>query len=63
MNSRRAEVRDPMILVTAYPDDVDHARATSDGVVCYLRKLFDEQHLIRCLRAAVQSSEPSEENS
>ena len=28
----------PTILVTAYPDDVDRARALNDGVVCYLRK-------------------------
>ena len=53
----------PTILVTAYPDDVDHARAMNDGVVCYLRKPFDEQHLMRCLRAALQSGEPSAENS
>ena len=28
----------PVILVTAYPNDVDRARALSDGAVCYLRK-------------------------
>ena len=39
----------PTILVTAYPDDVDRARALKDGVVCYLRKPVDEQHLIRCV--------------
>ena len=53
----------PTILVTAYPDDVDRARALNDGVVCYLRKPVDEQHLIRCLRAALEPSEPGEENS
>jgi FixJ family two-component response regulator len=53
----------PTILVTAYPDDVDRARALKDGVVCYLRKPVDEQHLIRCLRAALESGEPGEENS
>jgi FixJ family two-component response regulator len=42
----------PTILVTAYPNDVDRARALNDGVVCYLRKPIDEQHLIRCLHAA-----------
>jgi FixJ family two-component response regulator len=50
----------PTILVTAYPDDVDRARALNDGVVCYLRKPVDEQHLIRCLRAALESGEPGE---
>src|SRR6266702_4754250 len=53
----------PTILVTAYPDDLDQARALNDGFVCYLRKPFDERHLIRCLRAALQSDEPSDENS
>lgn len=52
----------PTILVTAYPDDVDRARALNDGVVCYLRKPVDEQHLIRCLRAALESGEPGEQN-
>ena len=53
----------PTILVTAYPDDVVRARALNDGVVCYLRKPVDEQHLIRCLRAALESGEPGDENS
>jgi FixJ family two-component response regulator len=53
----------PTILVTAYPDDVDRACALNDGVVCYLRKPVDEQHLIRCLRAALESGEPGEEKS
>jgi FixJ family two-component response regulator len=45
----------PTILVTAYPNDVDRARALNDGVICYLRKPVDEQHLKRCLRAALTS--------
>ena len=53
----------PTILVTAYPDDDVRARALNDGVVCYLRKPVDENHLIRCLRAALQSGEPPEEKS
>jgi FixJ family two-component response regulator len=53
----------PTILVTAYPNDVDHARALNDGVVCYLRKPVDQQHLIRYLRAALTSGEPTEEDS
>ena len=53
----------PTILVTAYPNDVDRARALDDGVVCYLRKPVDEQHLTRCLHAALTSDEPPEENS
>jgi FixJ family two-component response regulator len=52
----------PTILVTAYPNDVDCARALNDGVVCYLRKPLDEQHLMRCLRAALETCEPGDEN-
>ena len=53
----------PTILVTAYPNDIDRVRALNDGVVCYLRKPIDEQHLIRCLRAALTPAEPPEGNS
>jgi FixJ family two-component response regulator len=42
----------PTILVTAYPNDVDRARALADGVVCYLRKPIDEKDLRRCIHAA-----------
>jgi FixJ family two-component response regulator len=35
----------------------------NDGVICYLRKPVDEQHLTRCLRAALEPGEPGEENS
>jgi FixJ family two-component response regulator len=53
----------PTILVTAHPNDVDRARALDGGVVCYLRKPVDEQHLKRCLREALTSGEKPEENS
>jgi FixJ family two-component response regulator len=53
----------PTILVTAYPDNDVRARALKDGVVCYLRKPVDERHLVECLRAALHSDEPREENS
>ena len=53
----------PTILVTAYPDDVDRARALNDGVVCYLRKPVAEKHLIRCLHEVLHCGEPTEENS
>ena len=52
------------ILATAYPNDVDRIRALNDGVVCYLRKPVNEQHLKRCLHAALTSDELTpEENS
>jgi FixJ family two-component response regulator len=53
----------PTILVTAYPNDVDRSRALNAGVVCYLRKPVDEQHLSRCLRAALTSGETPEVDS
>jgi FixJ family two-component response regulator len=53
----------PTILVTAHSDDGIRARALSDGILCYLRKPVDEKHLVRCLRAALDSGEPFKENS
>ena len=50
----------PTIIVTAYPNDVDRARALSDGVVCYLSKPVDESRLIKCLHAALRSDESPE---
>jgi FixJ family two-component response regulator len=52
----------PTILVTAYPNDVDRVRALNGGVVGYLRKPVDDQHLIGCLRAALASHGPPEES-
>jgi FixJ family two-component response regulator len=49
----------PTILVTAYPNDVDRARALNDGVVCYLSKPIDETLLTRCLRGALGFEEDS----
>jgi FixJ family two-component response regulator len=49
----------PTILVTAYPNDTDRARALNDGVVCYLGKPIDEAQLTRCLRAALGSDKES----
>jgi FixJ family two-component response regulator len=53
----------PTILVTAYADDQVRARALKDGVVCYLPKPVDEKLLLGCLLAALQSWEPTEEDS
>jgi FixJ family two-component response regulator len=52
----------PTMLVTAYPNDADRARAMKDGVICYLRKPINEKHLMQCLGAALQSNEPAPEN-
>ena len=53
----------PTILVTAYPDDITRNRALNDGVVCYLSKPVDDEHLERCLRSALESGKPHEEDS
>ena len=53
----------PTILVTAHPDEGIRARALKDGVLCYLRKPIDENHLRRCLDAALDSGAPPKENS
>ena len=52
----------PTILVTAFPNDVDRARALNDGVMCYLRKPVDEEHLTRYVRDALRlAGSPEEE--
>ena len=53
----------PTILVTAFPNDVDRARALNDGVVCYLRKPVDEEHLTQCVCTALRSGDPLEADS
>jgi FixJ family two-component response regulator len=45
----------PTILVTAYPDETVRKRALKDGIVCYLSKPVDDEHLERCLRSALES--------
>ena len=51
----------PTILVTAYPNEADRTRALNDGVVCYLRKPVDDDHLMRCLRTALSCAELPDE--
>src|SRR5215475_5094971 len=53
----------PTILVTAYPDEAVGDQAVKDGVVCYLSKPVDDDHLEQCLRSALQPGTPIEENS
>ena len=48
----------PTILVTAYPNELDRARALDAGVACYLPKPIDEQDLARCLQAALAPVRP-----
>jgi FixJ family two-component response regulator len=49
----------PTILVTAFPNDIDRARAMSEGVVCYLGKPLDEKRLRECLQEALGSEKQS----
>ena len=51
----------PTILVTAYPDEVARRRAMKDGIVCYLGKPVDDDHLERCLRSALELGKPDAE--
>jgi FixJ family two-component response regulator len=44
----------PTILVTAFPDDKDRARALAVGVVCYLAKPFREDELLVCIQLALE---------
>jgi FixJ family two-component response regulator len=55
--------RIPTILVTAYPDEMIRNRAVKDGVVCYLCKPVDDEHLERCISSALESGKGCEENS
>jgi FixJ family two-component response regulator len=45
----------PVIFVTAYPDDGAHSRALKDGIVCYLRKPFDDNDLADCVQRAIEN--------
>jgi len=47
--------RIPTIILTAYPDEITRNRALKDGVICYLSKPVDDDHLERCLRSALDS--------
>jgi FixJ family two-component response regulator len=53
----------PTILVTAYPDEIARRRALKHGILCYLPKPVDDEHLERCLRSALDGRKPHEEPS
>lgn len=44
----------PTILITAYPNEADRARALADGIVGYLAKPFQEDILLEHVRAALR---------
>lgn len=43
------------ILITAFPKDLDRARAMRTGVDCYLSKPFSEKDLLACIHSAFAS--------
>src|SRR6516165_4152929 len=43
----------PVILITAFPDEKNRARAFDNGAVGFLSKPFDEASLIKCLTTAI----------
>jgi FixJ family two-component response regulator len=45
----------PTILITAFPDDRDRARALQAGVICYLAKPFNGDDLLACIHSALDS--------
>jgi FixJ family two-component response regulator len=48
----------PTILVTACPDEATRSRALKDGIVCYLRKPFDDNDLADCVHKAIEGGKP-----
>jgi FixJ family two-component response regulator len=44
----------PTILITAFPDDKDRARALRAGVCGYLAKPFNESELLACIQSALE---------
>jgi FixJ family two-component response regulator len=52
----------PTILITAYPDERVQARALQAGVIGYLAKPFDEDHLLACIRTALEQREANGES-
>jgi FixJ family two-component response regulator len=47
----------PTILITAFPNDRDRARAREAGAICYLAKPFRDEELLACVRSALEPRE------
>jgi FixJ family two-component response regulator len=48
--------RQPIIFITAYPEESTRARALEAGAICFLSKPFDGPTLIKYLAAAVEDA-------
>lgn len=46
--------RIPTILVTAHSNEVERSQAVIDGIVCHLRKPFDDNDLADCVQKAIE---------
>ena len=46
----------PTVLITAYPEDRDRARAREAGIMCFLSKPFVPEQLLECVRKALAKS-------
>ena len=54
--------RIPTILITAYSDDAVRTQVLKDGVLCYLKKPFPDDDLLRCIRMALGSDKPPDDS-
>jgi FixJ family two-component response regulator len=45
----------PTIVITAFPQEADRARALEAGVVCFLAKPFDHRELVACIMSVLGS--------
>ena len=46
----------PTVLITAYPEDRDRARAREAGILCFLTKPYVPEQLLECVREALAKS-------
>ena len=52
----------PTIMITGHPDDATQAKMLNEGVVCYLKKPFGDQEMLRCVRLALGApQDPSDD--
>ena len=49
---KKGITKEQTILITAFPDERDRARAKAAGVLCYLAKPFAETELLGCIQLA-----------
>ena len=46
----------PIIFITSYPNERVRRRAIRAGAICYLSKPYSEEHLLGCIRSALDKS-------